>query len=122
MQMNDDGKVNDFTTNQNCLNLVPTMIDILTKVQDTEPVDVHTMNARLNKLHEDLRHSLAFIDSLPGTDLTRQQQEQKYQQLQQALDEKTKLTNSFQQLSIFASLQSEQQQQQQQVDMMKDEE
>lgn len=92
----------DDVLKENHFRFIPTMVDILSRVQHTrEEADNRHLYIKLVKLHEEMKQSLEALNMLPGIDLTRQQQEEQYKHLQQLLDEKTRLLTSFQQLSIF---------------------
>lgn len=80
----------DDVLKENHFRFIPTMIDILSRVQHiTEETENYHLYIKLVKLHEDMRQSLEVLNMLPGTNLTRQQQEEQYKHLQQLLDEKT---------------------------------
>lgn len=87
------------------------MSDIISRVQDSANYSgtdyKQTIYVRLTKLNEEMRQSLEVLDELPGTDMTREQQQERYEQLQKAYLEKTQLTSSFQQLPIFQGLNEE---------------
>ncbi|KAL0486676.1 ATP-dependent Clp protease ATP-binding subunit ClpX [Acrasis kona] len=77
---------------------LPMIINSLPLVTSTDP---HKLNVQVTKLHEAMRQSLKYVDTLDGVDLTTKQQEETYKQDVALLQQKIALTEKYKELEVL---------------------